>query len=208
MAFGSVGSSPLTARRRSSLCPLVEEEATIWYCSRRHSVRCQPPLKRKMAYDDWSANSSTMLPLKDLVEERGSEIGDSFSFRERERERESERSDEKKEEFQTTSHPTKTGGNIAHISLPKPTTTTSPQPVGTNYNTRKRPMPMTLSPQQNQRKSMEEEKFDEDVLLEKTLLQYEKEEDSQRRTLFEHLGKWKRLALSSSYISQSQDIST
>lgn len=71
--------------------------------------------------------------------------------------------------FQTTSHPAKTGGNIAHISLPKPTTTTGPQPVGTNYNTRKRPAPMTLSPQQNQRKSMEEEKFDEDVLLEKTL---------------------------------------
>lgn len=47
---------------------------------------------------------------------------------------------------------------------------------------------------------MEEEKFDEDVLLEKTLLQYE-EEDSQLHTLFEHLGKWKRLALSPSYIS-------
>ncbi|CAI9753051.1 unnamed protein product [Fraxinus pennsylvanica] len=82
--------------------------------------------------------------------------------------------------------------------------------MGTNGNTRKRPAPptpapATPSPQQKQRTSMEEEEFDEDVFLEETLLQYE-EEDSQRRALSERLGKWKRPALSSSYINQSQNI--
>lgn len=83
--------------------------------------------------------------------------------------------------------------------------------MGTNGNTRKRPVPptpalATPSPQQKQRTSTEEEEFDEDVFLEETLLQYE-EEDSQRRTISERLAKWKRPALSSSYLNQSQNIS-
>ncbi|XP_022843292.1 DNA polymerase delta catalytic subunit [Olea europaea var. sylvestris] len=82
--------------------------------------------------------------------------------------------------------------------------------MGTNGNTRKRPVPptpalATPSPQQKQRTSTEEEEFDEDVFLEETLLQYE-EEDSQRRTISERLAKWKRPALSSSYLNQSQNI--
>ncbi|KAL2498566.1 DNA polymerase delta catalytic subunit [Abeliophyllum distichum] len=82
--------------------------------------------------------------------------------------------------------------------------------MGTNGKTRKRPAPptpapATPSPQQKQRTTMEEEDFDEDVFLEETLLQYE-EEDSQRRALSERLEKWKRPALSSSYLTHSQNI--
>ncbi|KAL9158743.1 hypothetical protein ABFS82_08G088800 [Erythranthe guttata] len=63
----------------------------------------------------------------------------------------------------------------------------------------------TPSPQLKHQATMEEEELDEDVFFEETLLQYE-EEDSQRRALSDRLAKWKRPALSPSYISQSQNI--
>ncbi|KAK6150772.1 hypothetical protein DH2020_015704 [Rehmannia glutinosa] len=77
-------------------------------------------------------------------------------------------------------------------------------------NTRKRPPPTphpaaTPSPQMKHQAAMEEEELDEDIFLEETLLQYE-EEDSQRRAFAERLAKWKRPALSTSYLSQSENI--
>lgn len=76
-------------------------------------------------------------------------------------------------------------------------------------NTRKRPPQQhsaaTPSPQLKHQAGMEEDELDEDVFFEETLLQYE-EEESQHRALAGRLAKWKRPALSASYLSQSQTI--
>ncbi|KAL6542498.1 DNA polymerase delta catalytic subunit [Orobanche minor] len=83
--------------------------------------------------------------------------------------------------------------------------------MSNNSNTRKRPAPppppaATQPTQLKHHAAMEEEEdFDEDIFLEETLIQYE-EDDSQRRAFAERLAKWKRPALSPSYLSQSQNI--
>ncbi|CAA0833903.1 DNA polymerase delta catalytic subunit [Striga hermonthica] len=82
--------------------------------------------------------------------------------------------------------------------------------MSTTGSTRKRAAPSpnpaaTPSPQLKHHATMEEEDLDEDIFLEETLLQYE-EEDAQRHAFADRLIKWKRPALSPSYLSQSQNI--